>query len=130
GLGLLLVSRARQRLGFGPSGADRTMSDFAFWSGVKRRVSSSAFKHAELTAGVGGIDVDLRPASTGGGGWARGGFVVMGGIEIVVPPDWSVSNQILTIMGASEDKSVGTQDARHRLILRGMVIMGGVEIKT
>jgi len=130
GLGVLLVSRARQRLGFGPSGTDRTMSDFAFWSGVKRRVSSSAFRHAELTAVMGGIDVDLRPASTESGEAIIDVFVVMGGIEIIVPPDWSVSNQILTIMGASEDKSAGTQDARHRLILRGMVIMGGVEIKT
>ena len=33
-------------------------------------------------------------------------------------------------MGGAEDKSTGTQRRAHRLIVRGVVIMGGVEIKT
>jgi predicted membrane protein len=129
-IGVLMVSRARQQWAVGTTGADRHLSDFAFWSGVKRRVTSSSFKHAELTAVMGGIDLDLRPAATEGGEAIIDVFVVMGGVEIIVPPDWTVSNHITTIMGGSEDKSVATQDARHRLILRGFVIMGGVEIKT
>ncbi len=130
GIGVLLISRARQRWMIGPTGVDRTLSDVAFWSGVKRRVTTSSFKHAELTAVMGGIDLDLRPAATEGGEAVIDVFVLMGGVEIIVPPDWSVSNQIVTILGGSEDKSSATQEARHRLILRGLVIMGGVEIKT
>ncbi len=57
-------------------------------------------------------------------------FVMWGGIEITVPPDWAVSNQITPILGGSEDKSTGTQQARNRLIVKGVVIMGGVDIKT
>jgi len=33
-------------------------------------------------------------------------------------------------MGGAEDQSTGTQQARNRLIVRGVVIMGGVDIKT
>ena len=36
----------------------------------------------------------------------------------------------LVFMGGAEDKSSGTQDARNRLVVRGFVVMGGVEIKT
>jgi hypothetical protein len=33
-------------------------------------------------------------------------------------------------MGGADDASSGGQDARHHLIVRGFVVMGGVEIKT
>ena len=109
--------------------ADATLSELAFWSGVQRRVSST-FRKADLTAIMGGIELDLRQATTGGSEAVIDVFVVWGGIEITVPPDWSVSNQIVPIMGGAEDKSSGTQASQNRLILRGFAIMGGVEIKT
>jgi hypothetical protein len=51
-----------------------------------------------------------------------------GGIEIWVPPDWSVANEVVVLMGGAEDKNTGMQDARNRLTIRGFCIMGGVEI--
>lgn len=117
-------------LGPGPRGlTDSTVSEFAFWSGVQRRVASPAFRHGDLTAVMGGIEIDLRP-STINGEAVIDVFCMWGGIEITVPPDWAVSNQVVAIMGGAEDSSSGTQDSRSRLILRGFVLMGGVEIKT
>jgi predicted membrane protein len=112
-----------------PSTSDVTLSEIAFWSGVQRRVSST-FRQADLTAIMGGIELDLRQATTGGAEAVIDVFVMWGGIEIRVPPDWSVSNQIVPIMGGAEDKSSGTQASQNRLVLRGFAIMGGVEIKT
>ena len=109
---------------------DQTLSEFAMWSGLQRRVASPAFKKADLTAIMGGIELDLRQAGTEGGEAVVDVFVMWGGIEITVPPDWAVSNQVTPIMGGAEDKSTGTQQARHRLIVKGVVIMGGVDIKT
>jgi predicted membrane protein len=106
------------------------LSELAIWSGVQRRVSSPVFRHADLTAVMGGIELDLRQAGTGGGEAVIDVFVMWGGIEITVPPDWAVSNQVVPIMGGAEDKSTGTQTSQNRLILRGVAIMGGVEIKT
>ena len=58
-------------------------------------------------------------------------FVVMwGGIEIRVPPDWAVSNDVTVLLGGAEDRSSGTQDASSRLVVRGICLMGGIEIKT
>ncbi len=112
------------------SSADSTLSEVAFWSGVQRRVASPAFRHADLTAIMGGIELDLRQASTAGGEAVIDVFAMWGGIEIIVPPDWSVSNQITPVMGGAEDKSSGTQASANRLVLRGFAIMGGVEVKT
>lgn len=109
---------------------DSNFSEVAVWSGKVRRVSSPMFRRADMTAIMGGVEVDLRSASTGGQEAVIDVFVWWGGIEITVPPDWAVSNQVVVFMGGVEDTSSGTQDARNRLVLRGFCVMGGVEIKT
>jgi predicted membrane protein len=153
GLGIIIITRARgprTRLQAGPDATggiaqldatnandvtqplsnEANISEFAMWAGKQRRISSIAFRGADLTAIMGGIELDLRQAGTAGGEAVIDVFVMWGGIEIWVPPDWTVSNQVSLIMGGAEDKSSGTQDARNRLIVRGFVMMGGIEIKT
>ena len=154
GFGAMIVARAfrgnqdnRQGLGYvPPTGStvvgggvsagkgggtmEQSLSEFAMWSGLQRRVASPSFRRAELTAIMGGIELDLRQAGTENGEAVIDVFVMWGGIEITVPPDWAVSNQITPILGGAEDKSTGTQQSRNRLIVKGVVIMGGVDIKT
>jgi hypothetical protein len=131
-VGVLMITRVWEDRGRGgaPASTERTLSSFSFWSGVKRRIISANFKRADFTAIMGGAEVDLRQASTGGGEAVIDVFVIMGGIEITVPPDWNVSNQALVIMGGIDDRSTGGPGAQNRLVVRGLVIMGGVEIKT
>ena len=50
------------------------------------------FRRADLTAIMGGVEVDLRGASTGQEA-VIDVFAWWGGIEITVPPDWAVSNR-------------------------------------
>jgi len=115
----------------GPATSDSQISEFAFWSGKVRKNASPGFRRADLTAVMGGVELDLRGASTPSGQEAViDVFVWWGGVEITVPPDWAVSNQVVPIIGGADDSSTGTQDATNRLIVRGFVIMGGVEIKT
>lgn len=116
-----------------PNGAgtpDQTINDFVMWSGLERRVTAPNFKRADLTAIMGGIELDLRQAGADNGEATVEVFVLWGGIEITVPPDWAVINDVTPIMGGAEDKSTGTQQARNRLRVTGVVIMGGVDIKT
>jgi predicted membrane protein len=128
GIGAALISRAWRR-GMETPVTDQVVSDFAFWSGIQRKINSPVFRRADFTAVMGGIEVDLRQASTSGDA-VIDVFVVMGGLEIKVPPDWVVSNQIVAIMGGVSDKSTGVKDAKHRLIIRGFALMGGVEVKS
>lgn len=134
-VGALIISRAfrGERLSDltnVASNSDSAISEFAVWSGKVRKNASPAFRRADLTAIMGGIELDLRSAGTGGQEAIIDVFVWWGGVEITVPPDWAVSNQVVAFMGGADDKSTGTQDARNRLTVRGFVVMGGVEIKT
>jgi predicted membrane protein len=126
-IGVTMILRAQGAKGLT---SEHRISDIAFWSGVKRRVSSPAFRRADLTAIMGGIEVDFRPATPAGGEAVVDLFVVMGGVEITVPPDWAVSNQMMAIMGGVDDRTTGTQASTNRLVLRGFVLMGGVNVKT
>jgi predicted membrane protein len=134
-IGAFIVYRAaRGESACGPAGvttSDNQVSEFAFWSGKARKIASPGFRRADLTAVMGGVEIDLRGASTPPGQDAIiDVFVWWGGVEITVPPDWAVSNQIVAIMGGAEDSSTGTQASTNRLIVRGFCIMGGVDIKT
>jgi predicted membrane protein len=138
-MGIAMIRRGREHVLSGrdaaatgePGGVslNQTFSAVAVWSGIKRRVTSVAFRRADLVAVMGGIEVDLRQAGTAGGEAVIDVFAVWGGIEIVVPPDWDVVVEVVAIMGAAEDKTSGGQGPRHRLVLRGFVLMGGVEVK-
>lgn len=135
-LGVVIIARARQRAAPADdddapaASGDTTLSEFAIWAGKQRRNTSPRFRHADLTAVMGGVELDLRGAATANGEAVIDVFVMWGGVEIWVPPDWAVSNQVAILMAGAEDHSTGTQEARHRLIVRGFVIMGGLEIKT
>jgi hypothetical protein len=135
-LGVAFLMRGREPVVAAAASGTATMdsasesSAVAFWSGVRRRIASSAFSRADYVAVMGAVEVDLRPATTAGGKAEIEVFVLMGGIEIQVPPDWNVVNQAIVVMGGVNDRSTGAQGAANTLVIRGMVLMGGVEIKT
>jgi hypothetical protein len=114
----------------GVTGTSSSASAVAVWSGVRRRITSAAFSRADLVAVMGGIEIDLRPATTAGGQAVIEVFALMGSIDITVPPDWAVVNQAIVLMGGVTDRSTGAQGAANTLVIRGVVMMGGVEIKT
>jgi hypothetical protein len=122
--------------------ADRSerLSMFAVWSSVRRASVASPFRGGDITAIMGGGQLDLRLATIPPGEEAVLDIVaVMGGVEILVPSTWEVSTPILPFMGGVEDKrfpplqteaSAVRREPGGRLVLRGLVMMGGVHIKS
>lgn len=113
-----------------PDVREDSIEAFAIMSGVKRHITSAGFRRASLTAIMGGVELDLRQCAAVGGESVIDVFAVWGGIQIRVPPDWQVVPSVTPIMGGVDDRSVHTQPSRHRLVLKGMVLMGGVEVKS
>jgi predicted membrane protein len=106
-----------------------TVSAMAVLGGVNRGNNSKTFRGGDLTAVMGGCQIDLRNAAIEGDA-VIDVFAMWGGIEIKVPENWSVSGRVTPILGGYEDKTRPPREAgTQRLIVRGMVIMGGVEIK-
>ena len=89
----------------------------------------AAFRGGELTAFMGGCDIDLRQAAIHGEA-VIDVFAMWGGIDIRVPDDWRVIGRVTPIMGGFEDKTRPPRGAAaHTLVIRGFVLMGGVEVK-
>ena len=105
-----------------------TVSAMAVLGGVNRGNNSKTFRGGDLTAVMGGCQIDLRNAAIEGDA-VIDVFAMWGGIEIKVPENWSVSGRVTPILGGYEDKTRPPRDASQRLTVRGMVVMGGIEIK-
>jgi hypothetical protein len=111
------------------SDANSVLTGMAVLGSLVRGNNSAAFRGGELTAILGGCEIDLRHASIDGEAVIEV-FSLWGGIEIKVPSDWTVVSQITPILAGVEDKTRPPQTAsRHRLVLRGFIIMAGVEIQ-
>ena len=106
-----------------------TISAVAVLGGVKRGNNSKSFRGGDLTAVLGGCEVDLRQAAIDGEA-VIDVFAMWGGIELRIPDDWVVNVRVTPLLGGVEDKTRPPQSpSAHRLTLRGLVIMGGIEVK-
>jgi hypothetical protein len=109
--------------------ANALVSAMAVLGGVARGNNSRAFRGGDLTAVMGGCELDLRQAAIDGEA-VLDVFALWGGIEIRVPEDWTVESRVIPFMGGFDDKTRPSPGASvHRLVIRGFVIMAGVEVK-
>ncbi|WP_052571883.1 LiaF transmembrane domain-containing protein [Geothrix fermentans] len=135
-VGILIVVKAlKQSRGVPPELArsEDFLQGTAIFGGFKRRVSTQAFKGGELTAIFGGYEVDLRQAALENGQARIDVFVLFGGGEIRVPDGWEISNRATAIAGALNDGThhgVASSDSRPRLVITGLILFGGTEVKS
>ena len=73
-------------------------------SGCELRPVSRPFRGADLSAVMGGIKLDLTDARMEGDSATIEVFAFWGGIEIYVPPDWTVTSKVTTLLGGFIDK--------------------------
>ena len=126
--GMIIWNAMRGQRPLAEGGHD-TINAVAILGGVNRGSNSPSFKGGELTAFMGGVEVDLRNAAINGEA-VIDVFAMWGGIEIKVPENWTVIGRVTPLMGGVEDKTRAPQNATtNRLIIRGVVVMGGIEIK-
>lgn len=101
----------------------------AIVGGIARRNTSQSFQGGELTAFMGGCDVDLRESRMAGPQAVIDCFTMWGGITITIPPDWTVDPQVSVFAAGFEDKTKAPVQPTGRLVLRGTAFMGGIEVK-
>jgi hypothetical protein len=98
--------------------------------GVARRGRWTPAARVNVFAMMGGVELDFRDAQLADGITEVRIFCAMGGVEIVIPPGIDVDANGIALLGgfeseASERASVGSGPT---LRIRGLVIMGGVDI--
>lgn len=122
-----------------PAGSDATVSMFAILGGDRRASTDKAFRGGDITSFMGSTHLDLRQAAIAPGEQAVINiFAFMGGHELWVPSGWNVSIEVIPLLGGVEDKRLppvldatprAPNEAASRLVLRGVVVMGGLAIK-
>jgi len=122
-----LWKRGRQALG--QDSIDLSM----IFGGGEFRFDSKALRGGNISAIMGGGSVDLRDAEMAGDEIVIDASAIMGGIELTVPRHWIVIIQATPILGGIDNKSTSTVQLEgkqsKRLLIKGMAIMGGIEIK-
>ena len=131
-VGCMMVWRSMRGPGPALDASDRNAypRPFAFMGGTVRKVTSQDFVGLEATAVMGGVTMDMTAARSRGREVVAEVFAWWGGIELVVPEDWQVVSEVTPIMGGVEDATRFAGGApATTLVVRGLVIMGGVEVR-
>ncbi len=106
-----------------------TLREVVVLGGKKVVNSSSQFRGGNLTAALGGVEVDLRQARIEGDEAVLDCVAFWGGGEISVPREWRVINKIMPILGGVGDATEPPLDEQApRLRLTGFAVMGGFEV--
>jgi hypothetical protein len=109
--------------------ANATISGLAVLGGITRSNNSRRFRGGDLTAVMGGCVIDLRQAAIDGDA-VLDVFAMWGGIELRIPDDWTVVSRVVPLLGGFDDKTHPPPgESAHRLIIKGIAIMGGIEVK-
>jgi predicted membrane protein len=112
-----------------PASSNSIISAMAILGSVERRNNSQDFRGGSSTAVMGRCEIDLRAAAIAAPHEAvLEVFAMWGGIEVRVPPDWTVVSQVDPILGGYDDSTQPPKGESKRFIIRGSVIMGGIEV--
>lgn len=134
GLGVVFLLRALER----PAAPDAAstasrLNELAIFGGTQRVLNSPEFRGGEAFALFGGVDVDLTRARMAGDHAVIEANALFGGVEIRVPEEWSTSLEGTGLFGGYEDKTVQprleSSGQAKRLIVRGLALFGGVEVR-
>jgi hypothetical protein len=111
------------------TGGGSTLDVVAILGGSKRAFGGSDFKGGQAFAFMGGSEIDLRRATMARDEAVLDVFVFWAGLEVKVPEDWEVVSRGIPLLGGFVDNTRHSPGAQKRLVITGMAIMGGVEVK-
>jgi hypothetical protein len=118
----------------GPMVTDSTdyLSIKSVFSGVNKKLVSKNFQGGHISCVFGGSEVDLSQADLHGPATIKL-EIIFGGAKLILPPHWTVQNQIDGFFHGVDDKRSFNPSAATNpeklLILKGSAVFGGVEIR-
>ena len=110
--------------------ADRRLS-VGFWSGRVRRGNWVPARRITAIALQGGGELDFREATFGASVVEVTALAVMGGIQIIVPPDLRVEASGFAVMGGFHEgaaSALGGQPEGTTVRIRGFALMGAIDV--
>ena len=109
------------------------IDDIAFFGGGQYNFHSEHFKGGKVTAIFGGSEFDLADCKQADGQNVIDIFTLFGGTTFYVPDDWNVKVDVMNLFGGFSDsrkKTTSQKDSSKTLIIKGLVLFGGGDIKS
>jgi hypothetical protein len=128
GVGQLLARRSTE----GDADSDE-FSLAAIFGGAERTSTATALRRGRVLAVCGGVQLDLREAALDPGGAELHVEVTCGGVQVLVPATWRVTDEVEPRAGGVDVRVAPADelaDDAPSLTVRGVARMGGVQITT
>ncbi len=110
------------------------IEETAIFGGGKKNYQTNNFSGGKMLAIFGGSEIDLQDSDLTDGRNYLDILVLFGGITITVPADWKIEFDIVPILGGFSDERHLSRDQSQSdekvLVIKGLVILGGGEIKS
>lgn len=113
-------------------GSDEILDMVSIFGGNKRNVITKNFRGGEAVSVFGGTELVLTQADFTGTATLEL-TQVFGGAKLIIPANWKIQSEVVSIFGALDDKRPQSQDGADStkvLKLIGTSIFGGIEIKS
>lgn len=110
------------------------IDNVAIFGGSDITVDSQSFRGGEAVAIFGGSKIDLTGAKLAPGVQVLELTNIFGGNSLIIPASWNVKLEVTGILGGFKDlrpkRYDGTVSSESTLIVKGVAIFGGGEIKS
>lgn len=119
----------------GQTGDNRDFIDeVAVFSGGDRIITSQNFQGGRILSIFGGSKINLMNAKLAEGPQVLDTLSIFGGSNVIVPAGWTVKVEVVAIFGGFSDKRERmpnlVYDQNTMLVIKGMAIFGGGEVKS
>ncbi|MFW5890075.1 MAG: LiaF transmembrane domain-containing protein [Marinilabiliaceae bacterium] len=123
--------RKRTFIKSGETGSNDQIEEIAIFGENIRRIETDHFKGGEVTSIFGGNELYFNNSRVAPGGAVMQIVNIFGGTKIVVPRDWNIQIEVVSILGGFADKRIynpGEAPSGQTLKIKGVAIFGGGEI--
>jgi hypothetical protein len=113
------------------AGEADTIDSVAIFGSTKKSIHSKNFRGGEVVNFFGGTELNLAQADINGPIMLEL-VQVFGGAKLIVPSNWRIQSELVSIFGGVDDKRLMQPniDPNKVLVLKGTNIFGGLEIKS
>ncbi len=112
---------------------DDYIDSTAVFGGNKKNIFTKNFRGGDVVNIFGGSELNLSQADIQGKATLEI-TAIFGGTSLIVPANWTVKSEAVTIFGGIQDKrpmpAINSEHSGKILVLKGTVLFGGIDIKS
>ncbi len=107
------------------------IDEVLIFGGGRKNINDQNFKGGRITCIFGGTELDFTNAKLADGVNMIDLVCLFGGASLIVPADWHVRTEVVSILGGFADKRMKMPDGNkdRELVIKGVAVFGGGDVK-